>query len=315
MSHRHAHINPSLLPNPGAKESHWDIELHKALHAIVSDIRISFDEISDGIGTFLTDGDKGDITVTGTGATWTIDNGVVTYAKMQDVSATDRILGRDTAGAGDAEELTLSQVLDFVGSAAQGDILYRGAATWTRLGAGTSGHFLQTQGAGANPSWAAVSGTPAGVVSPYAGLTEPTGWLFCFGQAISRTTFADLFAVISTTYGVGDGSTTFNLPDLRGRVVAGQDDMGGTSANRLTGGGGVDGDTLGGTGGAETHTLTTGEMPAHSHSTPLSQANNSAGSEAAAGANATDTITGPAGGSAAHNNVQPTIILNYIIKT
>ncbi len=87
-----------------------------------------------------------------------IDNDAVTYAKMQNVSATSRVLGRKTAGAGDTEELTFSEVLDFVGSAAQGDIIYRNATAWVRLGAGTSGHFLQTQGTGANPQWA----TPAG---------------------------------------------------------------------------------------------------------------------------------------------------------
>lgn len=111
----------------------------------------------------VSDGDKGDITVTGSGGTWTIDNDVVTYAKMQNVSATSRILGRKTGGAGDPEEMTFSEVLDFVGSAAQGDILYRGAATWTRLAAGTSGQFLKTQGAGANPMWdTAGSGSPGG---------------------------------------------------------------------------------------------------------------------------------------------------------
>ena len=62
---------------------------------------------------------------------------------------------------------------------------------------------------------------PAGVVSPYAGSSAPSGWLMCFGQAVNRTTYAVLFAITSTTYGVGDGSTTFNLPDLRGRAVAG----------------------------------------------------------------------------------------------
>jgi hypothetical protein len=115
-----------------------------------------------GTGSGVTDGDKGDITVSSSGTVWTIDNDVVTYAKMQNVSVTDRILGRDTSGAGDIEELTLSAVLDFVGSAAQGDILYRGAATWTRLGAGTNGHYLQTQGAGANPQWAAATGVADG---------------------------------------------------------------------------------------------------------------------------------------------------------
>lgn len=107
------------------------------------------------------DGDKGDITVSSSGATWTIDNDVVTYAKMQNVSATSRVLGRKTASAGDTEECTLSEVLDFVGSAAQGDILYRGASTWTRLGAGTSGQYLKTQGSGANPVWANVTASSA----------------------------------------------------------------------------------------------------------------------------------------------------------
>jgi hypothetical protein len=79
----------------------------------------------------------------------------VTYAKMQNVSAPSLVLGRKTAGAGDPEECSLSEVLDFIGSAAQGDILYRGAATWARLAAGTSGNFLKTLGAGANPTWAA----------------------------------------------------------------------------------------------------------------------------------------------------------------
>lgn len=111
------------------------------------------------IGT-LSDGDKGDITVSSSGAAFTIDNDVVTYAKMQNVSATSRVLGRKTAGAGDTEELTFSEVLDFVGSAAQGDILYRNASAWVRLGAGTSGYYLQTQGAGANPQWAAVTSNP-----------------------------------------------------------------------------------------------------------------------------------------------------------
>lgn len=103
------------------------------------------------------DGDKGDITVSASGATWTIDNDVVTYAKMQNVSATSRILGRKTASAGDTEECTLSEVLDFIGSAAQGDILYRGSSGWARLGAGTSGQYLKTQGSAANPVWADVT--------------------------------------------------------------------------------------------------------------------------------------------------------------
>ena len=106
----------------------------------------------------ITSGDlSGDVTTSGTLAT-TIANDAVTYAKMQNVSATSRVIGRKTAGSGDPEELTFSEVLDFVGSAAQGDILYRGASSWARLAAGTSGYVLTSQGAGANPQWAASSG-------------------------------------------------------------------------------------------------------------------------------------------------------------
>ncbi|MFH1158771.1 MAG: tail fiber protein [Pseudomonadota bacterium] len=159
---------------------------------------------------------------------------------------------------------------------------------------------------------------PAGSVMPYAGLTEPSGWLFCYGQAVSRTAYAALFTAISTTYGAGDGSTTFNVPDIRGRVIAGQDDMGGSSANRLTGlTGGLNGDTLGATGGEESHILLTAGMPAHTHSvTAVGSGSlvvvNSSGSSAAGSSSLTTSSTG---GGAAHNNVQPTIILNYIIKT
>lgn len=94
---------------------------------------------------------------------------------------------------------------------------------------------------------------PAGCVMPFAGATPPDGWLLCYGQAVSRTSYSDLFAAIGTTYGAGDGSTTFNLPDLRGRVAAGKDDMGGSAAGRLTSA--VSGATLGASGGEQSHTL------------------------------------------------------------
>ncbi|CAB4164589.1 MdpB Microcystin-dependent protein [uncultured Caudovirales phage] len=168
------------------------------------------------------------------------------------------------------------------------------------------------------------AGVPIGSIVDYAGTSAPSGFLFCFGQAVSRTvTYAALFAAIGTTYGTGDGATTFNLPDFRGRVGAGQDDMGGTSANRLTGlSGGVDGDVLGATGGLETHTLLTAEMPAHAHTTNgYTIANSGAGFDTSKfgagneGSGSDFTLaTSSTGGGSAHNNVQPTIIVNKIIR-
>ena len=174
---------------------------------------------------------------------------------------------------------------------------------------------------------------PAGSVIPYAGTSAPTGFLLCDGSSVSQSTYADLFAVIGTTYDTGDDGSTFKLPDLRGRVVAGQDDMGGSSANRLTNqSGGLNGDTLGDTGGSETHTLTTSQLAAHTHSfsddisvaTARSFVNGSGtnsvnmGGSGIAVNSSTVTVsgtTGSKGSGSAHNNVQPTIILNYIIRT
>ncbi len=161
---------------------------------------------------------------------------------------------------------------------------------------------------------------PTGAVLSFAGESAPTGWLLCYGQAISRTTYAGLFTVLAEVYGAGDGSTTFNVPDLRGRTIAGQDDMGGASADRLTGAGGVggiDGDILGASGGTEAVTLTEAQMPAHTHdyTDPPSTgtAQNFAGISVTGGAGTSQT--GITGSGSAHVNMQPTLILNYIIKT
>lgn len=146
---------------------------------------------------------------------------------------------------------------------------------------------------------------PTGVVLPFAGAAAPSGWILCAGQAVSRSTYSDLFGAIGTTYGVGDGSTTFNLPDLRGRVPGGKDNMGGTAANRLTvGGSGVAGTTLGAGGGAETHTLVMAQLPSGVITT---------GGSSISRGNTTSDLQSP-GNSQAHNNTQPTLILNYIIK-
>lgn len=114
--------------------------------------------------------------------------------------------------------------------------------------------------------------TPSGIVLPFAGSTSPVGWLLCFGQEVSRSDYASLFSILGTTYGSGNGTTTFNLPDLRGRTIAGVDNMGGVAANRLTSGGaGINATSPGAAGGAETVTLTSGQSgaPAHSHPNTL----------------------------------------------
>jgi microcystin-dependent protein len=184
---------------------------------------------------------------------------------------------------------------------------------------------------------------PIGGSMDYWGTTAPnSAFVFMYGQAISRTTYSALFTLFSTTYGVGDGSTTFNIPDVRGRVVAGKDDMGGSSANRLTDADdGLNGDTLGDTGGGETQTLVTGNLPAYTPSgsvavgalvqnvrafstigsndvNTLSQGN-SGGTLSQSGVSfisGISTFTGSAQGgtSTAFGVVQPTIIANKLLR-
>lgn len=186
--------------------------------------------------------------------------------------------------------------------------------------------------------------TPLGGALMFFGPTAPnSSFVFPFGQAISRSTYSTLFAMFSTTYGVGDGSTTFNVPDLRGRIPAGKDDMGGSAASRLTSTYfGTSAAALGAVGGLESHTLTAAQIPsitsANTGSIALSVTGTaqvqkapivqqySPGSTAPGAANLGDlTSTGTiAIGSAAvtsnntsggaHNNVQPTIVCNYILR-
>lgn len=94
---------------------------------------------------------------------------------------------------------------------------------------------------------------PIGSIVPYGSTTAPANWLVCDGSAISRTTYAELFAIIGTSYGAGDGSTTFNLPNLKGKVAVGQD----TSQTEF--------DTIGETGGSKTKSLGVANLPAHYH--------------------------------------------------
>lgn len=104
---------------------------------------------------------------------------------------------------------------------------------------------------------------PIGSCIDFFGTTAPnSSFVLAYGQAVSRTAYSTLFSMFGTAYGTGDGSTTFNVPDLRGRVVAGKDNMGGLAASRLTNPYfGASAASLGAVGGAQSHTLTLAELP------------------------------------------------------
>lgn len=125
---------------------------------------------------------------------------------------------------------------------------------------------------------------PISASLPYFGHTAPNScFALPFGQAVSRITYAALYNLIGTDHGVGDGSTTFNLPDLRGRLIAFWDSMG-APAGRLTfAAAGIDGTTIGGTGGAQTRSLTSTELPAHAHTGSVGFTSTGTGSGTAAG--------------------------------
>lgn len=164
-------------------------------------------------------------------------------------------------------------------------------------------------------------GVETGIVLDWSGGdTPPTGYLLCDGSPHSRATYTALDALYSALgypYGAGDGVNTFNVPDYRGRVSAGKDNMGGSSANRITD---AYADTLGGAGGSETHTLVTAEIPAHTHtfqtySTDTGSATTAFKRDLVANSDDSPTATSSTGGGGAHANVQPTIAMNKIVKT
>jgi microcystin-dependent protein len=229
-----------------------------------------------------------------------------------------------------------------------GQIPYNtGSGATSFLAAGTSGQLLQSNGTSA-PSWVASPGVPTGSLMPYAGSSAPTGYLLCDASAVSRTTYATLFGVIGTTYGAGDGSTTFNLPDLRGRLPMGAGTGTGlnSSGTGLPSGTAQTARTRGQWLGEETHQLTTANMPSHSHNGATGNAGSHShtlskevltyvgsggsrydpypgsvwtGSPAAGltlSTQADHSHTIPSNGSdGRHATIPPCVVLNYIIKT
>jgi microcystin-dependent protein len=167
-----------------------------------------------------------------------------------------------------------------------------GVGTW-QAATGSSGGGLET--------------TPIGTIMAFGAPVAPSGYLNCDGSAISRTVYSALFAAIGTTFGVGDGATTFNLPDLRGRGVIGVG-QGASLTNRV----------LGAIGGEETHVLTVAEMPSHSHTlaVSLNPGNGLNGPGGTTGASSGANMGGinNTGGDGSHNTMQPFVVTNYIIK-
>lgn len=139
--------------------------------------------------------------------------------------------------------------------------------------------------------------------------SQPEGWLLCDGRQVNRTTYATLFVAIGGTFGSGDGLTTFNLPDFRGRTLIGSGQGTGLTAR-----------TIGQSGGAETHTLTESEMPSHDHVIP-GAVNLSSGTTVTRIEMELSNTQPPesvnsnvAGGDGAHNNMQPYAVVHWFIK-
>lgn len=205
------------------------------------------------------------------------------------------------------------RVIRTAGGTSQGQItttlLPPTATSFKDTGLAASGYSAATS----NPGGEAYFTNYTGIVVPFAGSTAPTNWLLCDGSAVSRTTFASLFALVGTTYGAGDGSTTFNVPDLRGRTVHGVGSVGSNSQPTLA---------LASTGGEQNHTLTSTEMPSHQHRQAASISSTGNNNVASGGVNGTIDSLGSTtvntqltGGGGAHNTMAPYIALNYIIHT
>lgn len=165
------------------------------------------------------------------------------------------------------------------------------------------------------------SDTPIGSIIAWTSSSLPYGYLECDGSAVSRATYAQLFAVISTTFGVGDGSTTFNIPDLRGRILAGAGTGtggGSSGTGAISGGSALTARSLSAWFGEETHLLTSGEsgVPAHTHPNGFDLSGPSTGFAFTSGTGRSVNTgnNSAANASNAHNNLQPTVVVRFLIK-
>lgn len=233
----------------------------------------------------------------------------------------------------DADAATARGTLGAAASVHNHDADYVNAAGDTMTGALTlpgdpaaALHAAPKQYVDAKAAAEASSAVPAGTIIAFGNSIAPSGYLDCNGQNVSRTTYSALFAAIGTTWGTGDGSTTFTLPDLRRRTLIGQ---GGVQVSGP-------GSAVGQVGGAETHALTTTEMPSHTHgvtdpghghsASPASVIGSGTGSNVNPTGGALSSVAlsvtssntgisiGSAGSGGAHNNMQPSAVVGYFIK-
>lgn len=225
-------------------------------------------------------------------STVTVPDASFTNAKLANM-ATATIKGRVTAGTGVSEDLTATQATTIlnavVGDSGSGGT--KGLVPAPAAGDAAAAKFLSAAG-----TWLAA--VPVGSITMHGASTAPTGWLACEGAAVSRTTYAGLFAAIGTTFGVGDGSTTFNVPDMRGEFARGWDNTRGVDPSRAFGSAQAD------------------ELEAHVHSITPPASNDTAGSGlTATGTGGSETITPYNSASTGGSETRPrNIALLFIIK-